>query len=74
MAKQKPKKPKIFIKPSKRGTFTKYAKAKGMTDEEGKITTEAIDEGLKSTNPAIRKKANFARNARKWAKGKKKGK
>lgn len=70
----KTKKPKIFIKPSKKGTFTKYAKRKGMTDEEGKITGEAIEEGLNSKNPAIRKKANFAKNARKWSKGKKKGK
>lgn len=74
MAKQKPKKPKIFIKPSKRGSFTKYAAKQGMVDEEGKITTEAVEEGLKSTNPAIRKKANFAKNAKSWAKGKKKGK
>ncbi len=68
------KKPKIYIKPSKRGSFTKYASRKGMVDDEGKITGEAIEEGLNSKNPAIRKKANFARNARKWSKGRKKKK
>lgn len=68
------KKPKIFIKPSKKGSFTKYADKKGMTDDEGKVTPEAIQTGLKSKSPAIRKKANFARNAKKWNKGKKKGK
>ena len=72
MAKQKPKKPKIFIKPSKRGSFTKYAAKKGMVDDEGKITEEAIEEGLKSKNPATRKKAVFAKNARSWGKKKKK--
>jgi hypothetical protein len=70
----KKSKPKIEIKPSKKGTFTKFAKKKGMVDEEGKITSEAIDSGLKSKDPAIKKKAVFAMNARKWAKAKKKGK
>jgi len=71
------KKPKIFIKPSKRGSFTKIAKKKGQVSKDGTITQEAITSGLKSTNPAIKKKAVFAMNARKWAKakkGKKKGK
>lgn len=70
----KTKKPKIFIKPSKRGTFTKYAKKKGMVDDEGKITGEAIATGLKSKDPAIRKKANFAKVSRMWKKSKRKGK
>lgn len=65
------KKPKIVIKPSKKGSFTKIAKKKGMVDEEGKITPEAIDEGLKSKDPTVKKKAVFAMNAKKWAKGKK---
>lgn len=71
------KKPVIKIKPSKKGTFTKYAKKKGMVSKDGTITSEAITEGLKSKDPAIKKKAVFAMNARKWAKnkkGKKKGK
>ena len=68
------KKPPIKIKPSKKGTFTKFAKKKGMVGTDGKITDEAIQAGLKSKNPATKKKAVFAMNARKWAKGKKKGK
>lgn len=75
MVKKKPvlkKKSVIKIKPSKKGSFTKIAKKKGMVDEEGKITSEAITEGLKSKDPAIKKKAVFAMNARKWARNKKK--
>lgn len=49
---------KIHIKESKKGSFTKYCK--------GKVTNECIAKGLRSPNPAIRKKANFARNSRKW--------
>lgn len=56
MAKKNP----IHIKKSKEGSFTAWAKKKGMS------VSQAISAGLKSKNPAIRKKANFARNARKW--------
>ena len=53
-------KKKIKIKPSKVGSFTAWAKARGLS------MSEAIAQGLKSKDPAIRKKANFARNARKF--------
>lgn len=55
----------IYIKPKNRGTFTKYCKSKGH----GGVTTDCISEGLASTNTTTRKRANFARNARKWNKG-----
>lgn len=48
----------IHIKKSKVGSFTKYCN--------GKVTNECIQRGLHSSSPAIRKKANFARNSRKW--------
>jgi len=70
--KTKPKeKKKIVIKPSKKGSFTKIAKKKDMVAPDGTLTEEAIKSGLKSPDPAVRKKAVFAMNARKWAKGKK---
>lgn len=65
------KKPVIKIKPSKKGSFTKISKKKGMVSKDGTITEEAIASGLKSPDPAVRKKAVFAMNARKWAKNKK---
>lgn len=49
---------KIKIKESQKGSFTKYCN--------GKVTEECIAKGLRSPNPKIRKKANFARNARSW--------
>jgi len=54
------KKPKIKIKASKKGTFTTYCG--------GKVTTKCIAKGKKSPSKAIRKKATFAANARKWKK------
>jgi len=51
----------IYIKPENRGKFTKYCG--------GKVTSECIQRGLKSKSAAVRKRANFARNARKWKKG-----
>lgn len=48
----------IHIKPENKGKFTSYCG--------GKVTNECIQKGLNSTNPTIRKRANFARNARKW--------
>lgn len=56
----------INIKPSKEGSFTAWCKRQGYSG----VTQECIRQGLRSKNPAIRKKANFARNARKWEKGK----
>ena len=65
------KKSKIKIKPQNRGKFTAWAKKKGMAKKGGKgVTSKAIKAGLKSKDPAVRKRANFARNARKWKKRK----
>lgn len=64
-AKGKKKNP-IHIKKSKEGSFTAYAKRNGLS------MSEAIEKGLHSKDPAIRKKANFARNARSWKHGKSK--
>lgn len=52
------KKTNIYIKPSKRGSFTSYCG--------GKVTSECIRKAKNSPNKAIRKKAVFAENARKW--------
>ena len=49
---------KIHIKSSHKGLFTKYCN--------GKVTSECIARGKASPNPAIRKRATFAANARKW--------
>ena len=57
-------KKKIEIKPSKRGSFEKWCKSKGY----GGVTSKCIAQGKKSKSSAIRKKATFAQNARKWNK------
>ena len=49
---------KIHIKKANRGKFTKYCG--------GKVTSECIAKGKRSSNPAVRKRATFAANARKW--------
>lgn len=49
---------KIHIKKANRGKFTEYCG--------GKVTSECIAKGKKSSNPAVRKRATFAANARKW--------
>lgn len=49
---------KIHIKPENRGKFTKYCG--------GKVTSECIAGGKRSSDPAVRKRATFAANARKW--------
>lgn len=49
---------KIHIKKANRGKFTEYCG--------GKVTSECIARGKKSSNPAVRKRATFAANARKW--------
>lgn len=54
----------IYIKPSKRGSFTKWCKNQGY----GGVTSECIRKGKNSKSSAIRKKATFAANARKWNK------
>ena len=48
----------IHIKKKNRGKFTDYCG--------GNVTSECIQRGLHSSNPTTRKRANFARNARKW--------
>ena len=53
----------IFIKPSKRGTFTAAAKKRGMGVQEFASKVLANKEDY---SPAMVKKANFARNASKW--------
>lgn len=52
------KKGGIHIKKKNRGSFTRWCK--------GKVTEECIRRGKNSSNPAIRKKATFAANARRW--------
>lgn len=49
---------KIHIKKANRGKFTKYCG--------GKVTSECIAKGKRSSDPAVRKRATFAANARKW--------
>ena len=46
----------IHIKPENRGKFTKYC--------HGKVTSECIARGKRSSDPAVRKRATFADNAR----------
>ena len=49
---------KIHIKPENRGKFTEYCG--------GKVTSECIAKGKRSSDPAVRKRATFAANARKF--------
>lgn len=53
----------IYIKPSKRGTFTAAAKQHGMSVQGFASKVLANKENY---SPAMVKKANFARNASKW--------
>ena len=48
----------IPIKKANRGKFTEYCG--------GKVTSECIARGKRSSSPAVRKRATFAANARKW--------
>jgi hypothetical protein len=55
-------KPRIYIKPSKQGSLRKATRTK-----KGKnIPMSTLQRLKKSGSPAMRKKANFAINARKW--------
>lgn len=54
---------KIFIKPSKRGTFTAAAKKRGMEVQEFASKVLANKDNY---SPAMVKKATFARNVSKW--------
>ena len=53
----------IHIKPSKRGTFTKAAKARGMSVQE--FANKVLKDPSKYSS-TMRKKANFAHNAASW--------
>lgn len=55
----------IEIKEANKGKFTQYCKGKG---HEG-VTNECIDEGLASKSVAVNKRAQFAKNAKKWSHG-----
>lgn len=48
-----------------KGSFTAIAKKAGGVKKGGGIKESFIDKELHSKNPAIRKKANFAKNVRK---------
>lgn len=52
----------IYIKPSKRGSFTAWCKSHGY----GGVTGACKSAGRNSKSAAIRKKAVFATNAAKW--------
>lgn len=62
MASKKP----IKISPSKKGTFTAAAKKSGMSVQAK--ATSVLKPGSKAS-PAMRRKANFAKNAATWKKG-----
>lgn len=49
---------RIHIKPENRGKFTEYCG--------GKVTSECIAKGKRSSDPAVRNRATFAANASKW--------
>lgn len=51
---------KIHIKKKNRGKFTEYCG--------GKVTSECIARGKRSSDPAVRKRATFAANSRRWHK------
>lgn len=55
---------KIKINPKNKGKFTRYAKSKGMTVQAAAKKVLADPKA----SPALKKEANFARNAKKWAK------
>lgn len=57
-------KSKIYIKPSKRGSFKRMAKKAGKSVQ-GEASAVLKS---KTASPAAKKKANFARNAAKWSK------
>jgi len=52
----------IHIKKSKRGTFTRMAKSRGLSVQAAAAKILADP----NASPAAKRKANFARNAAKW--------
>jgi hypothetical protein len=59
----------IKIKKANRGKFTRKAKKAGMST--GAFAKKVLKKGSKAS-AATKKQANFARNARKWKKGRRK--
>jgi hypothetical protein len=57
---------KITIKPSKRGSFTAAAKRSGQSVPAK--TASVLAPGSKAS-PALKKKAQFAKNSKSWNKG-----
>ena len=78
MAKRKPASKKKWLQSASKqmkkkgtvGSFTAYCKSKGFKG----VTSECIAMGMRSKDPGIRKKANFARNAGRVARARKKSK
>lgn len=58
----------IKIKPSKVGSLREIARREGAINDEGKISVAWMRKKLSSskTSAAVKKKINFALNARKW--------
>jgi len=56
--------PRIHIKKQNRGKFTRYCKGLGFSG----VTSACIQKGKNSKNPAVRRRAVFAENARGWNK------
>ncbi len=54
----------IHIKPSHKGKFTAYAKSKGKSVQGAAAVLKSP-----TASPALKKEANFARNAKKWNHG-----
>ena len=55
----------IYIKPENKGKFTAYCKQSGLGESKA-VTQECISKDKASKDPAVRKRAVFAENARKW--------
>jgi len=68
MAMKKKKKSKIYIKPKNREKFTKSAKKAGKSVQ---AHAQAVLDDPNAT-PTQKKRANFARNSKTWAKKRKK--
>jgi oligoendopeptidase F len=64
------KKSGIHIRPENKGKF----RAETKTPKGKDIPESKIKKAENSKDPAVRKRATFAENAKGWAKGKKKGK
>ena len=53
---------KIKIKEANKGKFTEYCKRKGHDS----VSNACIEEGLASRDARVRKRAQFAENAKEW--------